>query len=118
MNRMKFFVIALFVCILLLLALFLSMVFLQKTTVTKTPSPTVAPDKEVTISIFPSSTSFEIGKPAQLHIKVKGNDLVISAIAVRIMYRSEKELLLEPQAATMTVNPTLLGNGWVSPINT
>lgn len=118
MSRRKFLIITLFTLLFLLFALSVSMYFLQKSVVTKTPSPTIAPIKEATIFLSPSSSSFEIGKPVHLDIKIKGPDLVVSAIAVRIVYHFGEKMFLEPQVSTMNINTALLTNGWISPINT
>lgn len=84
-----------------------------------TPEVTTAPSKSrATLSFYPEETEVDVGDEFSVEVRLNAEGLVLSGLAVRMVYEYEGDLPLEPQDVKMRVNPALAGMDWVFPVNT
>lgn len=77
----------------------------------------VVSESSATLSFYPEETEVDVGDEFSVEIRLNAEGLVLSGLAVRVVYEYEDDLPLAPQDVKMRVNPTLSGMDWVFPVN-
>lgn len=77
----------------------------------------LATEEGVSLSLSPDGVEADVGDSFPVDIKLKAENMVLSGVALRLVYEYEGDLPLEPQDTKLTVNPDMVGQDWAFPVN-
>ena len=73
--------------------------------------------EDVSLSLSPDGVEADVGDSFPIEVKLKAENMVLSGVALRLVYNYEGDLPLEPQDTKLVVNPDLVGQDWAFPVN-